>query len=78
MEAKTSDISITHPHAAYVALIHDVISSLAKLSPFMVCCTHSWCYQQMECIPSVCDLLLPLEEIICTRFLPNLSASDVD
>jgi len=59
MEAKTSDISVIHPHAAYAAFIHGVIS---KWNAFQV---------------YVIYLLLP-EEIICTRFLPNLSASDVE
>ena len=53
-----SDISVTQPHAAYAAFIHGVVSK--------------WNYL-VRCIPNLCDFLLPLEEIIRTKFLPNLT-----
>ena len=53
-----SDISVTQPHAAYAAFVHGVISK--------------WNYL-VRCIPDTCDFLLPLEEIIRTKFLPNLT-----
>jgi len=62
-----SDISVTQPHAAYAAFAHGFISK--------------WNYL-VRCIPNMCDSLLPLEEIICTKFLPNLTGqsffSDVE
>ena len=56
--ALLSDISVTQPHAAYAAFVHGVVSK--------------WNYL-VRCIPDLCDSLLPLEEIICTKFLPNLT-----
>ena len=53
-----SDISVTQPNAAYAAFVHGVVSK--------------WNYL-VRCIPNLCDFLLPLEEIICTKFLPNLT-----
>ena len=61
-----SDISITHPHAAYAAFTHGFIGK--------------WNYL-MRCIPNIQTFLAPLETIIQTRFLLNLmgqpSFSDV-
>ena len=56
--ALLSDISVTQPHAAYAAFVHGVVSK--------------WNYL-VRCIPDLCDSLLPLEEIICTKILPNLT-----
>ena len=53
-----SDISITHPHAAYSAFTHGFIGK--------------WNYL-MRCIPNIQTFLAPLETIIQTRFLPNLT-----
>ena len=53
-----SDISVTHPHAAYAAFVHGVVNK--------------WNYL-VRCIPDTCNFLLPLEEIIRTKFLPNLT-----
>ena len=62
-----SDISITHPHAAYAAFTHGLVGR--------------WNYL-MRCIPNIQTFLAPLETTIQTRFLPNLtgqpSFSDVD
>ena len=53
-----SDISITHPHAAYSAFTHGFIGK--------------WNYL-MRCIPNIQTFLAPLETIIQTRFLSNLT-----
>ena len=53
-----SDISITHPHAAYAAFTHGFIGK--------------WNYL-MRCIPNIRTFLAPLETIIQIRFLPNLT-----
>ena len=53
-----SDFSVTQPHAAYAAFVHGVVSR--------------WNYL-IRCIPNVCEFLLPLEEIIRTKFLPSLT-----
>ena len=56
--ALLSDISVTQPHAAYAAFVHGVVSK--------------WNYL-VRCLPNLCDFLLPLEEIIRIKFLPNLT-----
>ena len=53
-----SDISITHPHAAYAAFTHGFIGK--------------WNYL-MRCIPNIQTFFGPLETIIQTRLLPNLT-----
>ena len=53
-----SDISITHPHAAYAAFTHGLVDR--------------WNYL-MRCIPNIQTFLAPLETIIQTRFLSNFS-----
>ncbi|XP_065893485.1 uncharacterized protein [Dysidea avara] len=62
-----SDISVTHPQAAYAALIHGFIGK--------------WNYL-MRCIPNIQPLLSPLEHTIRLKFLPSLtgqpSFSDTD
>ena len=62
-----SDISITHPHAAYAAFPHGFVGR--------------WNYL-MRCIPNIWTFLAPLKTIIQACFLPNLtgqpSFSDVD
>ena len=54
-----ADISIIHPHAAYAD--HFVHGFIGK-----------WNYL-MRCIPNTEDFLAPLEAIIRTKFLPNLT-----
>ena len=53
-----SDISVTHPQAAYVAFTHGFIGKWNFL---------------MRCIPNIQPFLSPLEETIRCRFLPNLT-----
>ena len=53
-----ADISITHPHAAYAGFVHGFIGKWNFL---------------MRCIPNTEDFLVPLEAIIRTKFLPNLT-----
>ena len=52
------DISVTQLHVAYAAFTHGVISR--------------WNYL-VRCIPDIGDLLSPLEEVIRTKLLPNLT-----
>ena len=53
-----SDISVTHPHAAYAAFTHGFIGK--------------WNYL-MRCIPNIEDFVAPLETIVRKHFLPNLT-----
>ena len=53
-----SDVSVTQPHAAYAAFTHGIIGR--------------WDYL-IRCIPDISDLLCPLEEVIHTKLLPNLT-----
>jgi len=53
-----SEISVTQPHAAYAAFTHEIMSR--------------WNYL-IRCIPDIGSLLCPLEEVIRTKPLPNLT-----
>ena len=58
---KLSDIARTQPHAAYSAFTHGL--------------TSKWSYL-MRTIPDISDLLIPLDEVINTHFIPALTGRD--
>ena len=59
---KLSTIAVTHPHVAYSAFTQGL--------------AHRWSYL-LRTVPSISEMLKPLEEVIHQRFLPRLTGQPV-